>query len=66
MTSGNTTVTLVVPNLSDDMALKLYEWLERSLNFAFLSMEHSLLVTRGQTPISDSVETLARFYIDKN
>lgn len=63
--NGSTTVTLTVPNLSDDMAQKLSRWLESNLNFAFPSMVHSLSVKRGLTP-TDEPYQIGNYYRNPN
>ena len=45
--SGKTTLTLTMPNLSDEEVSKLSDWLEKNLSYSFPWMERSLLVVRG-------------------
>jgi len=47
--SGNLTVTLTVPNLSDELAKELSDWLAKNLSWAYPWMGHSLSVEHGQT-----------------
>ena len=53
--NGNLTVTMTVPNLSDELAKQLSNWLEKNLNWAYPSMEHSLSVKHGPTRINPCV-----------
>lgn len=49
MTSGNSTLTLTVQNLSEKQAEQLSVWLVRNLNWAYPWTAHTLSVEHGQT-----------------